>query len=195
MYKRLQPLRGEERPDQVDTAQGALSLTADATAASHPDPEADTEALQLCFNGGQVGCRAALNQLHPQWHLCMPVVAPSAPTPLAGGDMLYKVAYYMGSVSPRIQNLFCLILPVVQVVGKTPEWVMDVQQPPLTLSSSMQARTSRAGASASAEHAERECDIAEASARRLMARAAVQALAEASQHTAAPGEHSVAHSG
>ena len=55
MYKRLQPLREEEgRPDQAGSS--AISLVADATAASHTDPASDPEALQLCFNGGQVGC-------------------------------------------------------------------------------------------------------------------------------------------
>lgn len=67
----------------ADAAQAALSLTADATAACHTAPEADAEALQLCFNGGQVGCRAALHQLLPQWQARMPMVAPAEPAPLA----------------------------------------------------------------------------------------------------------------
>lgn len=76
---------------------------------------------------------------------------------------------------------------LVQVVGKTPEWVMDVQQPPLTLGMSSAARPAREGVSASTERAEREGDVAEACVRRLMARAAVEALAEASQRPATSG--------
>ena len=55
MYKRLQPLREAELTDGAEACQAALSLTADATAASHTEAEADAEASQLCFNGGQVG--------------------------------------------------------------------------------------------------------------------------------------------
>ena len=57
VYKRLQPLREEEgQPDQAEPGQAAVSMVADATAAGHADLASDPEALQLCFNGGQVGC-------------------------------------------------------------------------------------------------------------------------------------------
>ena len=78
---------------------------------------------------------------------------------------------------------------VVQVVGKTPEWVMEVQQPALSLGMSMGARPPPDAVSARTGRAEEDCDVAEASVRRLVARAAVEALAEASQRPAAPGEH------
>ena len=60
MYKCLQPLREEGQPDKAEPCQAALTLMADATAASHTDPDLDAEVSQLCFNGGQVGLQGFL---------------------------------------------------------------------------------------------------------------------------------------
>ena len=75
-----------------------------------------------------------------------------------------------------------------QVIGKTPRWVLDLQQPVVTLQRVSPAG-SKAQSAVSTSSADEVADAAETAARRLMAASAVAALAQASEASASAGTY------
>ena len=75
-----------------------------------------------------------------------------------------------------------------QVIGKNPRWVLDLQQPVVTLQKVSPAG-SKAQSPVSTSSADEVPDAAETAARRLMAASAVAELAQASEASASAGTY------